>query len=132
MSKVFSLSEAALIGIHSVLLIARSEEQLNAIQISEQLKASKHHVAKVLQRLVKDNILTSQRGPTGGFVLNRKPHEITIYDIYKSIEGELDHVHCMMDIDVCPYGKCIMGKFGSKFSDDFKKYLQENTLDSYM
>ena len=132
MSKVFALSEAALIGIHSMVLIAKSKEQLNAIQISERLSASKHHVAKVLQRLVKDNYLTSQRGPTGGFVLNTKANEITLYDIYTCIEGEIEDSHCMIDVKVCPNEKCIFGKFGNKITNDFRKHLESTSLKEYL
>ena len=50
MSKIVTLSEAASIALHSMVLIARSEEKLNVGQIAEKIDSSKHHVAKVMQR----------------------------------------------------------------------------------
>jgi Rrf2 family protein len=132
MSKVFALSDAVLIGMHSMVLIADSKEQLNADKIAERLEASRHHVAKVLQRLVKSNLLTSQRGPTGGFELNKKPQDISLYDIFVCIEGEIEESHCMLDVKVCPNNKCLLGKFGSKATADFIKYLKENKLKDYL
>ncbi len=85
MAKVINFSDAAAIGIHSMILIAKSETPLNAIYLSEKISFSKHHIAKVLQRLVKDGYLVSFRGPKGGFLLKKKPSEILIYDIYRSI-----------------------------------------------
>ena len=67
MSRIVCLSEAGSIAIHSMVLIARSKEIMNVINIAKATEASKHHVAKVLQRLVKEGYLTSNRGPKGGF-----------------------------------------------------------------
>jgi len=132
MNKVFALSDAVLIGLHSVVLIASNKEQLNADLIASRLNASRHHVAKVLQRLVKGGLLTSHRGPSGGFSLSKKPQDISLYDIYVCIEGEIEETPCLMDIPVCPYHKCLMGKFGSRVTQDFIKYLKENTVKDYL
>jgi DNA-binding IscR family transcriptional regulator len=61
MSKIVSLSEASSIAIHGIILIARSSVSLNVIQIADATGTSKHHVAKVMQRLVKENFISSQR-----------------------------------------------------------------------
>ncbi len=132
MSKVFAMSEAAMIGIHSMVLIAKSKEQVNADIIAEKLNASRHHVAKVLQRLVKENLLTSQRGPSGGFLLSKRPQDISIYKIFTSLEGEIEESHCMMNVNICPNEKCLFGKFGQKMTSDFKKFLESNSLKDYM
>lgn len=60
MSKIFTLSEAGSIAIHSMVLIARSNDSLNVIKIAELTGSSKHHVAKVLQRLAKEDFLELQ------------------------------------------------------------------------
>jgi DNA-binding IscR family transcriptional regulator len=46
MSKVVTISEAASIALHGMILIARSEPSINVMQIAELTGASKHHVAK--------------------------------------------------------------------------------------
>lgn len=132
MSKIFTLSEAVMIAIHAMVIVAKSKTQINADQIAVKLEASRHHVAKVMQRLVKDKMLVSQRGPTGGFLLNKKPQEIKMYDIFTSIEGKIEEVHCLMEIKICPNDKCIFGKFAHKLTSDFKKYLEESTLKDFM
>lgn len=131
MSTAFKLSEAVSIGIHSMMLITQSSKMINVIQISERLGASKHHVAKILQRLVKEDFLDSIRGPKGGFTLKKKASEITLYDIYKSIEGELLPEYCVFESKVCPFEKCVMGVSGNKFTTEFVNYLKNETLDKY-
>ena len=132
MAKVINFSDAAAIGIHSMILIAKSETPLNAIYLSEKISFSKHHIAKVLQRLVKDGYLVSFRGPKGGFLLKKKPSEILIYDIYRSIEGEIDYGECPHTEHICPNDKCIRNSLVDKLSRDFESYLKSYTLEDYL
>lgn len=111
MSKIFKLSEAATIAVHAMVLIARAEscgEHLNVIHIADVTGSSRHHVAKVLQRLVKDDLLKSNRGPHGGFSLKQPASDVSLLMVYESIEGKIEIHDCPMDNAICPFDKCIM------------------------
>jgi Rrf2 family protein len=132
MSKIFSLSEAASIAIHSMVIIAKSEKQVNVLQIAEMTGSSKHHVAKVLQRLVKDGYLGSNRGPSGGFVLKQPADEINLLQVYESIEGKIIITPCPMDNPICPFNKCLMGNIVGKMTKSFRDYLENATVASFI
>ena len=132
MSKVFSLSEAASIAIHSMVLIARAENSLNVIKIAEMTGFSKNHIAKVLQRLVKNELLKSVRGPAGGFTLRKKPVEVTLLEVYESIEGPMEITDCPLSYEICNFNQCVMGNVVNKMTLEFKKFLQEQTLKNYL
>lgn len=132
MSKIIALSEAASIALHSIILIGRSEGNINVIQIAKEIGSSKHHVAKVLQRLVKDNFIVSQRGPNGGFVLKIPANKITLLQIYESIEGKIEILKCPLEHKVCPFDKCIMNNVTNKIAMTFREYLKNQTLDKYL
>nr|NQU88974.1 Rrf2 family transcriptional regulator [Bacteroidota bacterium] len=132
MSKVFSMSEAGSIAIHSMVLIAKSESKLNVVKIAEHTGSSRHHVAKVLQRLVKDDFLVSNRGPHGGFKLKKPTEEINLLEIYESIEGRIEIAECPMDNVICPFEKCLMGNIIHKMTEDFKNYLLAQKLSDYL
>lgn len=132
MSKIFTLSEASSIAIHGMVLILNTNEKLNAGNIAERVGGSRHHVAKVLQRLVKEDFLTSNRGPSGGFSLKKKPEDISLYDIYKAIEGNIDDMECPIENKICPEGKCLFGGFGKRITAEFKDYLSSTTLQSFV
>jgi len=132
MAKVVSLSEAASIALHGIILIAKSSKVLNVIQIAEATGTSKHHVAKVFQRLVKENYLHSHRGPTGGFTLKKKPEEITFLEIYEAIEGKIEIPKCPLDKHICPFEKCILNNVTSRMSNEFYEYLKSQTVDMYL
>ncbi len=132
MPKVINFSNAMTIGVHSLIILARKDKPMNAIQLAERIGSTKFHVAKVLQRLVKDGILTSMRGPTGGFSMIKPPSEITIFDLYRSIEGEIDYGECNHTNPVTPIDKCIRETIVKKMTIDFVNYLKDHTIAHYM
>lgn len=132
MSNIINFSDAAAIGLHCMIILSKSDTSLNAIQLSDRIGNSKHHIGKVLQRLVKDGYLKSQRGPTGGFELDIDPKDVTLYDIYTSIEGQARHKPCELNSKVCPQGKCIRESVVSKLTQDFIDFMQSQTLAQYL
>lgn len=132
MAKVVTLSEASSLAIHAVVLIAGAEKIVNVNQIATATGASKNHLAKVMQRLVKVNMVSSTRGPAGGFVLKKPASEITLYDIYYAIEGPIELEDCPLDRPICPFDKCIMGGIIHKLTNDFKKYLMDQKVSNFL
>ena len=132
MSQLISLSEASAIGLHSMVYIAMSREKVNVGQISEYIDSSKHHVAKVMQRLVKEGFIVSNRGPAGGFELRKKPEEITLLEIYEAIEGPINTYICLGNKIHCPFKKCIFGDLSNKMTIGFKEYMKSHTLAEYV
>jgi len=132
MSSIVNFSDAASIGIHGVILLARTGEPINAIELSKQLGKSKHHIGKVMQRLVKTGFLSSFRGPTGGFKLKRKPEDISMYEIYASIEGEVEIRDCQSENPICPVHKCIFNNVVKILSTDFVDYMKKERLSEYI
>ncbi len=132
MSKVVTLSEAASLAIHAIVLIASSDKQVNVNQIATATAASRNHLAKVMQRLVKSSLVSSTRGPAGGFVLKKSPADISLYDIYLSVEGPIELGDCPLDRPICPFDKCIMGGIMHKLTNDFKKYLMTEKVANFI
>ena len=132
MSSVFNLSEASSIALHSMVMVASTEGKTNVNRIAERLNFSKHHVAKVMQRLVKVGILSSNSGPTGGFSLAKKPEQISLLDIYEAIEGPMVNYKCPLGYSECAFEKCILGTIAHDMNNNFKKYLADHNLKYYI
>ncbi len=47
------------------------------------------YLLKVLQQLVRANVLRSKRGPRGGFTLGRPLSEISMLDVIEAVEGPM-------------------------------------------
>jgi Rrf2 family protein len=85
-----------------------------------------------MQRLAKNNYLSSQRGPSGGFTLKKSPGDITFLDIYEAIEGAIEITSCPLDKQICPFDKCIMNNVTNKMTIEFREHLKKQTLDQYL
>lgn len=48
------------------------------------------HLLKILQQLVRAQVLSSERGPAGGFVLRKPPSDISVLEIVEAIEGPIN------------------------------------------
>jgi len=132
MAKIVNITEAVSIALHSMVLVAKAQKsQMNATIISNITGSSKFHVSKVLQKLVKDGYLLSQRGPAGGFVLESPPEEITLLQIFESIEGKIIISKCPLN-KVCPFGECIFEDLTMIMTRQFRDYLEGHTLADYM
>lgn len=60
---------------------------LNAPTIAEYHDLPPAYMAKHLQALAKDGVITSIRGAGGGYRLSKSPAETTLWDITRAIEG---------------------------------------------
>ena len=133
MSRIVTLSEAATIAVHAMVLVARSgQNHMNVKNLADLTGASRNHIAKVMQRLVKVGFVKSTRGPTGGFKLSKKPEEITLLEIYTAIEGEVVISSCPFDKPVCAFGQCLMGGIIHSMTEQFIKYFSERKLSDLM
>jgi Rrf2 family protein len=132
MSKIFAMSEAASIAIHSMVLIARNEAGINAVKIAENTGFSKNHISKVLQRMVKNNLLKSVRGPAGGFSLKVNPDKLSLLAIYEAIEGPMTITDCPFENEICRFDRCLMLNVVNKMALEFKRFLDKQTLKDYL
>ncbi len=72
--------------------IAQNQEEgtVLASRITDEYNIPLEYLLKILQQLVRANILRSKRGPRGGFTLSRPADEITMLDLVESIDGPLE------------------------------------------
>jgi len=132
MAKIVNITEAVSIALHAMILVAKREGQINVNEIADETTSSKFHIAKIMQKLVKDGFLISHRGPSGGFMLAKGADEITLLEIYESIEGKIVVARCPLGKPTCPFGRCIFDDLTMKMTADFKNYLAERRLSDYI
>ncbi len=98
------LSNSCRYGIRAVLYIASQpyEKGKTGIkQISKDLDLPAPFLAKILQQLARRKILTSLKGPHGGFSLMRDAKDITLFDIITTIDGDELFTYCIMHNGSC-------------------------------
>ncbi len=109
MNGFIKISEAASIALHSMVFMAARHDTVSVNDISSCLHVSEAHLSKVLQRLAKNGLIRSVRGPRGGYALAKPEEMIFLKDIYEAIEGAMKTPSCLMGQESCSSEKCIMG-----------------------
>lgn len=127
MSDVVAVSEAASLAFHGMALLT-SGGRMSAKEMAEAVNVSEAHLAKVFQRLAREGLVSSTRGPGGGFELSRPAEEITLYDVYVAIEGAPTKESCLLRRDRCPFGGCILGSTLGDIKREFIDYLKRVSL----
>jgi Rrf2 family protein len=78
----------------------------SAEQICRHTKIPRRYVHKVLQDLVRDNLIRSQPGPGGGYALAAQPEKITILDVVNAVAPLERIVTCPLGLrshtSLCP------------------------------
>jgi Rrf2 family protein len=70
---------------------------VSAKEIAENHKISYELVSKVLQNLVKEDIVQSWQGAKGGYSLKKNPFEISLIDLIKAVEPNYQITDCLKD-----------------------------------
>lgn len=129
MRGIVNLSEASLLALHSMVLLAQNgSKPLTIKQIAEKTASSEAHLSKVMQRLAKINLVDSIRGPNGGFYLKHPIESVTLLDIYQAIEGPIEEESCFNKTGNCPFKECLFGGLIDKIRQEFRQYLASKTL----
>src|SRR5574344_253343 len=122
-------SEYALL---SLIHISKQEEPINVDFLSKELEISKSFLAKIMQSLAKDGLVTSHRGVNGGFTLNKSIDELTILEIVVSAEERNPAVfECSESITSCPNNKaklCFIWPLLNNLQFKVNDFLSQLTL----
>jgi len=129
MSSILKISEAAAIALHTMVLLSANGSSLSSTRkIANILEVSEHHLAKVLQRLVRAGLIRSIRGPKGGFVLAREAAGILLLDIYEAIDGPLEPDNCLLAKPYCLGSFCLLGDLLVSVNHQVQSYFRNNRL----
>ncbi|WP_248724308.1 Rrf2 family transcriptional regulator [Seonamhaeicola sp. ML3] len=101
-------SNSSKYAVKAVLYLAAnstSEYKVMVKDIAEPINVPQAYIAKLLQQLVHADIVSSARGPKGGFYLNSNNLEASIMDIIVTIDGDDKLLSCMLSLENCNKNK---------------------------
>ncbi len=100
---MFKLSKKADYGLMAVkhLAMHRDQHACSASEIAEEYGISPMLMAKVLQKLARQHIVTAKHGASGGYQLAKDPDQISALDVISAIDGPVLITSC-----VTSHGNC--------------------------
>ncbi len=130
MSNLLRISDAASLALHTMSILAESPEQwVSAHSIAERLSVSENHLSKVCQRLSHMGLIETVRGPKGGMKLARPADQVTLLDIYETIDGKLVKASCLFREPKCNRAECILGDLMCEVNRLVAERFSSTTLD---
>lgn len=125
------LSKTALHALHAVAQLAELPEGQfrGASSIAEEIGAPANYLGKLLQSLVQEGIVFSQKGIGGGFRLARRASEVTLYDVVEPIDHISKWSGCFMGRKTCsPESPCAMHLRWATVRDEYFSMLREASI----
>ena len=126
------LSNSSKYAIKGVLYLALNSNEDHKVMVRDIYKVvhvPEAYLAKLLQELSRHNIISSTRGPGGGFYLSDKDRKHTLLDIVKVIDGEKRLNSCVMGIQNCDMNNpCVLHKLVGANKTKFIQVLEKATI----
>lgn len=91
-------------AIKAVIFLAsknKTADKSSLKEVAEFINASEHSVGKILQVLVKDGIINSTKGPTGGFFITDQQLQKTLLEVVYAIDGNEVFSGCGLGLQKC-------------------------------
>ncbi|MEO8568727.1 MAG: Rrf2 family transcriptional regulator [Ginsengibacter sp.] len=106
-----------------------SGEKTGIKEIAAFIDASEHTVGKMLQTLVKENIMNSSKGPNGGFYITTRQKNLPIINVINAIDSKEVFDECGLGLSKCSATHpCPMHNDYKKIRDQFKVICQQNKI----
>jgi len=97
-------SKACKYAINAMIYVAtlpEGQERSGLKEISRAINSPEAFTAKILQELVKVDLLHSIKGPNGGFFLQRDTNQIFLSEIVQAIDGDIIFTGCALGMEKC-------------------------------
>ncbi len=100
-------SKACEYGIRASIYVALQSldgSRANLKDISAEIESPEAYTAKILQMLVKGNIINSVKGSMGGFEIDKKKlNKIRLQDVVVAIDGKFNDKICVLGLKACSH-----------------------------
>jgi len=124
------LSATADHAIRAVLVLARARGRvMRADEIAAATGAPQNYMAKTLNALAKSGLVTSARGPAGGFLLAVPAASISIARVVDLFDAPRPQTRCMLGNGACdPANRCAAHECWSRVTQARREPLMSTTI----
>ena len=94
---MFRISKESDYGVLLLTLLARGPDSvsISARELARKSGIPLPMVSKILKLLARGGVLSSKRGPKGGYALTRRPDRISVAEVVAALEGPLSITECI-------------------------------------
>lgn len=111
-----------------VALAKQGGRPCTAQQLSELTETPAPYLSKLMQTLVRFELVQSRRGVNGGFVLARRPEDMTIFDVVQAVEPLKRIRKCPLNIGEHSGALCPLHRRLDEALEMVERSFRETTL----
>ena len=122
-------------GIRASIYVAKNslkQKKVSLREVAKHTDSPPAFMAKILQKLTRTEILSSFKGPTGGFAVDlNRLNEITLLNIVLAMDGDGIFEDCTLGLRKCEAQKpCPLHFNFVQIRDEMRKTLESTSLSS--
>jgi len=130
----YAIRAVLYLGLHS-----DPEQRFGARHLSDQLDVPQPFLAQLLRQLTSGKVISSARGPGGGFFLSREDRSKTLWDVVHCIDPDFRFDECLLGLARCsstnpcplhtaakPYRERLLEEFKGKSQSELAQEIREN------
>ena len=74
---------------------------ISATALESKIGVSSKYIEKIMRTLTNRNIIDANRGANGGYFLKREPKDITVGEIVRALEDDMEIIECVKSDKKC-------------------------------
>ncbi|MRI00714.1 Rrf2 family transcriptional regulator [Kriegella sp. EG-1] len=122
-------SKYALNGVLYLAANSSKKQKILAKELSENTGIPKAYLSKLMQELARQNLISSVRGPNGGFYLTNENLKTHLIDIIHVIDGHSRINSCMLGLHECNANHpCPLHNLMSEAQSELYKKLEQTKI----
>lgn len=99
--------------------------------IAKNQKISNRYLDQIIARLKAAGLLKNKSGKKSGYILGRKPEDISVLDIMNAFQADVQIADCIDNNYDCEIKEtCVVGKFWGDLNSCIKTFLESTSLKS--
>lgn len=126
------LSNSAKYALKAVLFLALHTNEKKKMMVKDiygRINVPQSYLAKLLQELSRHDVISSARGPHGGFYLSEENKELPLIKIVDVIDGERRLRSCVLSIEECDSeNPCVLHNLVGSANSYFVNNLEETSI----
>jgi Rrf2 family protein len=122
-------SKYALMGVLYLAVNSSEEQKILAKDLSSNTGIPQAYLSKLMQELARHSLISSTRGPKGGFYLTDENRKVPLIDIIDVIEGDYRLTSCVLSLHKCnAEHPCPLHHLVGETKNKFIQHLEETKV----
>lgn len=126
-------SKYALRAVLYLALYSNANKKLVVKDFYKEIEVPKAYLSKLLQELARHQLISSTRGPKGGFYLSKENLSCSLWDIISTIDNKKKLRSCLLKIEKCDeLHPCAIHHLIAPSRSELIKSLERKTIEKMM